>query len=99
MINIFFQWLFFVHYVFSLHFYSQIWLAKRLGYSPSVISAYETGDRTPSVQALIALADVYHVSVDYLLGRSAPRQPQLDLTGLTTQQVAALQTIVSAMRR
>ena len=79
--------------------YSQIWLAKRLGYSPSVISAYETGERTPSVQALIALADVYHVSVDYLLGRSAPRQPQLDLTGLTTQQVAALQTIVSAMRR
>ena len=79
--------------------YSQRGLAKRLGYSPSVISAYESGDRTPSVQALIALADVYHVSVDYLLGRSVPRQPQLDTTGLTTRQVEALQVIVSAMRR
>ena len=79
--------------------YSQRGLARRLGYSPSVISAYESGDRTPSVQALIALADVYHVSVDYLLGRSVPRQPQLDTTGLTTRQIEALQVIVSAMRR
>ena len=79
--------------------YSQRGLAKRLGYSPSVISAYESGDRTPSVQALIALADVYHVSVDYLLGRTVPRQPQLDTTGLTTRQIEALQVIVSAMRR
>ncbi len=79
--------------------YSQRGLAKRLGYSPSVISAYESGDRTPSVQALIALADVYHVSVDYLLGRSVPRQPQLDTTGLTTRQIEALQVIVGAMRR
>lgn len=88
-----------LRYLREENHYSQSWLSKRLGYSPSIISAYETGDRTPSVQALIALADVYHVSVDYLLGRTAPRQPQLDTTGLTTRQIEALQVIVSAMRR
>lgn len=88
-----------LRYLREENHYSQSWLAKRLGYSPSVISAYESGERTPSVQALIALADLYHVSIDYLLGRTLPRQPQLDTTGLTMQQIEALQIIVNSMRR
>ena len=36
--------------------YSQKGLAKRLGCSPSLISSYETGERSPSLQNLIALA-------------------------------------------
>jgi len=33
-------------------------------------SKYETGENDPSTQVLIALANFYGVSVDYLLGRT-----------------------------
>lgn len=62
--------------------YSQKGLAKRLGCSPSLISSYETGERSPSLQNLGELADCFGVTADYLLGRTPP-EPGLDLTGLT----------------
>jgi transcriptional regulator with XRE-family HTH domain len=31
---------------------------------------YEGGDRTPNLEGLIALADFFDVSLDYLVGRS-----------------------------
>ena len=36
---------------------------------PSVYSRYETGSRQPSIDILIQLADIFGVTVDYLLGR------------------------------
>ena len=36
--------------------------------SASVISNYEIGDRTPSIEILISLAHLYHCSADYLPG-------------------------------
>ena len=50
--------------------YSQKGLAKRLGCSPSLISSYETGERSPSLQNLGELADCFGVTADYLLGRT-----------------------------
>jgi transcriptional regulator with XRE-family HTH domain len=31
---------------------------------------YESGDRTPTYEALLALADYFNVSIDYLVGRT-----------------------------
>lgn len=76
--------------------YSQKVVAVRLGCSSSIISSYETGERTPSVQNLVALADLYHVSVDYLLGRSSP-QTELDVSGLRQDQIDALQALINSM--
>ena len=78
--------------------YSQKGLAKRLRCSPSLISSYETGERSPSLQNLGELADCFGVTVDYLLGRTPP-EPGLDLTGLTEEQRAAVEVIVRGMRR
>lgn len=44
-------------------------LAELIGLSKNVIGQYESGEKDPSVRSLIALADYFHVSVDYLLGR------------------------------
>lgn len=49
--------------------FSQKTLATRLGCSPSLVSSYETGERQPSLAMLVALADIYRVPTDYLLGR------------------------------
>jgi transcriptional regulator with XRE-family HTH domain len=47
---------------------SQSRLAKDTGLSQSAISFWESGDRLPSIQAVIILAKYYNVSADYLLG-------------------------------
>ena len=49
---------------------SQAFLGMELGMSQNTISRYETGAREPSRKDLIAIADYFHVSIDYLLGRT-----------------------------
>lgn len=44
-------------------------VAAILGIDQRVYSTYETGKRDIPVNHLIALADFYNVSVDYILGR------------------------------
>ena len=78
--------------------FSQKTLAARLGCSPSLVSSYETGERQPSLAMLVALADIYRVPTDYLLGRRGAN-PELDLAGLSQQEIEALRVIVEAIRR
>ena len=49
---------------------SQVFLGMELGMSQNTISRYETGARVPSREELIAIADYFDVSVDFLLGRT-----------------------------
>ena len=79
---------------------SQRDLAQRLGVSPSIISGYETGERTPSVEILLKLSGIYQCSVDYLLGRKRPPvSVQLDASGLTDNQIRLLAELIDTMRR
>ena len=50
-------------------------LADMLNLKPSAISKYEKGIAQPSMTTLIKLADIFHVSVDYLLGLSSIKNP------------------------
>lgn len=50
---------------------SQSQIAGMLGIDQRTYSNYETGKREIPVHLLIALADYYQVSVDYLVGRKA----------------------------
>lgn len=49
---------------------SQVFLGMELGMSQNTISRYETGVREADYETLIAFADYFNVSVDYLLGRT-----------------------------
>ncbi|MBQ3215646.1 MAG: helix-turn-helix transcriptional regulator [Oscillospiraceae bacterium] len=49
---------------------SQITLAIELNMNQNSISRYETGEREADYKTLIAFADYFNVSVDYLLGRT-----------------------------
>lgn len=46
---------------------SQAELARALQVSPSAVGMYEQGRREPSAATLVALAQIFHVSTDYLL--------------------------------
>lgn len=50
---------------------TQAQLGARAGIAPAAISHFETGQRVPSVESLLKLADALSVSVDLLLGRAA----------------------------
>ena len=54
---------------------SQTELAKLLGMSQTGYSKYETGENDVPAAILEQLADLYHASVDYLLGRTDQRKP------------------------
>lgn len=49
---------------------SQLKLAIDLGMNQNSISRYETGEREADYATLIAFADYFNVSLDYLLGRT-----------------------------
>ena len=44
-------------------------MADKLNVALRSYQCYETGTRSPSLDLLILIADVLHVSTDYLLGR------------------------------
>lgn len=48
---------------------SRVVLSQLCGLPPGSIRRYERGEGKPSVASLLAIADYFGVSVDYLLGR------------------------------
>lgn len=76
---------------------TQAQLAQKLGLTKSVISAYENGLRMPSYDILIHTAKIFDVSTDYLLGLE--HKQEIDLSGLTREEVDALLNLIKAMRR
>ncbi|SFU39348.1 helix-turn-helix domain-containing protein [Alicyclobacillus macrosporangiidus] len=57
-------------------------VASAIGVTPRVITFYETGDKKPTLDTAIKLADFFDVSLDYLVGRSDdPTPPNRKCTG------------------
>lgn len=54
---------------------SQIELSKMLNISNTTLSQYETGQRIPSDDIKIKIAEFFNTTVDYLLGRTDQRDP------------------------
>ncbi|WP_231493536.1 helix-turn-helix domain-containing protein [Alicyclobacillus macrosporangiidus] len=50
-------------------------LAEAVGLSERLVYYYEQGQRSPNMETLIALADFFDVSIDYLVGRSDDPTP------------------------
>lgn len=76
---------------------TQTQLAQRMWVQKSIISAYETGMRQPSLDMLMKYANEFHVTTDYLLGRNSNRQ--LDVSGLTDEQVSLLQAMLAELHK
>ena len=78
---------------------SQKEVAVTINTSPSIISNYESGERTPSVENLMALARLYHCSTDYLLGfQTNENDNTLDVSMLSGEQKALLQKLLATMK-
>lgn len=76
---------------------TQAQLAKKLGVTKSVISAYETGLRLPSYDILISISKIFNVSTDFLLGLE--QKQNIDLSGLSEEEISALKNLICAMKK
>lgn len=80
---------------------NQVQLAEKLGTTKQSVSNWENGNIMPSVEVLCKIADYFHVSSDYLLGRDGAETDGanlLDVTGLTPEQAAHIRLIVDDLR-
>lgn len=76
---------------------TQLELARSLNVSSALISAYELGERNPSLKILTQLADVFQVSSDYLLGINTSFQWNAD--DLSYEETLAVQTFIDMLRK
>ncbi|MCH5249179.1 MAG: helix-turn-helix transcriptional regulator [Lachnospiraceae bacterium] len=81
--------------------FSQSFVARQIGVTPALISAYEKLERKPSLEKLIALADIYHVSTDYLLGRTYQDDSSkiINVEHLSDKQIRILRDLIETMKQ
>lgn len=78
---------------------SQKQVASAIGVSASVISNYESGERTPSLEILMSLARLYHCSTDCLLGIDKSGSAKLlDVSALNDKQYKLLQSFLLSLQ-
>ena len=75
---------------------SQTDVAHQIGVTPALISAYEKLERKPSIDKLVALADIFHVSTDYILGRTFKDDSAavLSVDGLSEKQIRIVRELI-----
>ena len=67
---------------------SQSELAQQLCISPSAVGMYEQGRREPGAELLVAMAEEFHVSVDFLLtGKTRQSQEQEHISQLLVRRL------------
>ena len=78
---------------------SQKEVAAAIGVSASIISNYESAERVPSVENLMALAGLYRCSVDYLLGLKHNDSINIDTSMLDNKQIKLLQFFLDGLKK
>ena len=69
--------------------WSQPELAKMIGTSGAIIGRYERGEITPSIEVAMKLADVFEVTLDYLVSEEA--QPNIVQDAAMLERVKAIE--------
>lgn len=70
-------------------------LAKRIGVTKGMVSAYETASKAPSLDVLVRLSRVLGVSVDYLVCVDAPKY--VDISALDDSSAALITALVDKL--
>ncbi|GAB2026919.1 helix-turn-helix domain-containing protein [Lactovum odontotermitis] len=74
--------------------WTQAQLAKRLQLVTGTISAYETGQKYPSIEVFVSICQLFDASADYLLGLSDQQMP-LRMGALSDAQLQPFLQIIA----
>lgn len=77
--------------------YTQSELAKELGITRSSVNAWEMGISVPSTQYIVELAQIFHVSTDYLLG--VTNSAALNVEGLNDDDIHIVYQIIEHLKK
>jgi len=77
--------------------WSQVELAKRLNITKQTVSNWENENILPSIEMLIRIARLFHVSTDYLLGLDD--LTQLNVSGLPPSVISHLSLLIEDYRQ
>lgn len=76
---------------------SQVDFANQMGVTKQCVSNWENDNVLPSIEMLVRIADFFHVSTDYLLGREDAST--LNVSGLTEEQIGHVSLLVDDIRK
>ena len=76
---------------------TQAQVADRIGVTASMVSSCETDIRLPSFEVMVRIADLFGVTVDYLLCREDKRF--LDISALTDEEAAVVCSMVEVLKK
>lgn len=77
--------------------WNQVQLAEKLNISKQTVSNWENENIQPSIDMLVRLANLFHISTDYLLGLDDIQT--INVTGLPISFVAHLSQLVDDYRQ
>lgn len=81
------------------HGFTQREVADRLKISPSVVSGYENGEKSPSLETLVAISDIYGCTTDYLLGKkSGNNAVTIDTKNIPANQLQAVLNLLDTLK-
>ena len=67
---------------------TQVELAKMVNVQQTTVSKWEVGRATPDYPVLLKLAEIYNVSVDYLLGREEITEEERSAGASATKKIS-----------
>ena len=76
---------------------NQVELAKELCVTKQCVSNWENDNVLPSIEMLVKIADYFGVTTDFLLGRTAKQEINVD--GLTDEEIAHIRFLVGDIKR
>lgn len=76
---------------------TQAQVAERIGVTASMVSSYETDIRLPSFEVMVRIADLFGVTVDYLLCREDKRF--LDISSLSDEEAAVVCSMIEILKK
>ena len=75
---------------------TQVQVAERIGVTPSMVSAYESDLKVPGLDTIIRIANLFGVTVDYLLCRENKRF--IDISDLSNEEAAVICNMIAILR-
>lgn len=83
------------------HKMSQADLARKLEVSDSIISGYERGVRTPSLDIVVKLTQIFNVDVSYFFNEDIENNYKItiDVTDLTDEQLIIIGKLVDEFHK